>query len=211
VDAEIDRKLSVVANVRYQTPPGNGAKKLKGLMRYLQYRNDRDGHIPQKHGQERWIDLGLSNNFQTIASNCESLKFGHVQAFTFVINPAPDLVAMIPERRHGAFVRALTEATIDRFFEARGIDDVPYSYVVHHRETTDADRPGRANPHAHIILPGTYYSWADGSYVPLYYETRTTSRYCRRLPSRRLTCSFSAISAWTGNCVMTGSSPIASV
>ncbi len=79
----MDRKLSVVANVRYQSPKGRGARKLKGLLRYIQYRDDRDGHIRQDHRLERWVDHGLGNSFQTIAANCAALKSDHVQAFTW--------------------------------------------------------------------------------------------------------------------------------
>jgi hypothetical protein len=32
----------------------NGYKELKGQLKYFQYRNDRDGHIPQEAGLERW-------------------------------------------------------------------------------------------------------------------------------------------------------------
>src|SRR5579864_8521540 len=111
----MDRKLSVVANVRYQTPKGKGASKLKGLLRYVQYRANRDDHIPQRSRRERWVDHGLGDNFQTIAANCEAIKSKHVQAFTLVINPNPDLVALVADDRRVAFVRELTEATIDAF------------------------------------------------------------------------------------------------
>jgi hypothetical protein len=164
----LDRKQSVITNVRYQTPKGKGASKLKRLLRYIQYRDDRDGHIPQHRGFERWIDKGLGQNFGEIAARCEEWKSAHVQAFTWVINPNPDLIALVPEVQHVQFVRELTENTLEQFFEARGIDEIEYSYCIHQRETTDEERPGRDNPHAHIVLPGTYMSWVDGARVPLY-------------------------------------------
>ncbi len=164
----MDRKQSVIANVRYQTPKGKGASKLKGLLRYVQYRDDRDGHIPQHRGLERWTDKGLGGDFQTIAANCDRLKSDHVQAFCWVMNPNPDLVAMMPEKQREAFARELTETTMERFFEARGIDTPEYAYAIHRRETTDSNRPGRDNPHAHVVLPGTFDSWADGARLPLY-------------------------------------------
>jgi hypothetical protein len=164
----MDRKLSVVANVRYQSAKGKGASKLKGLLRYFQYRDDRDGHIPQQRGLERWVDHGLGANFLTVAATCEALKSEHVQAFTFVINPNPDLIRLVPGERHETFIKDLTEATIDAFFEARGIDGIEYSYVYHRRETRDADKPGRDNPHTHVVLSGTFDSFADGMRLPLY-------------------------------------------
>ncbi|MBI5928587.1 MAG: hypothetical protein HY862_04720 [Chloroflexi bacterium] len=160
----MDRKLSVVANVKYQSPKGKGAAQLKGLLRYVQYRDDRDGHIPQRRGLERWVDRGLGNNFQTIAASCEEYKSEHVQAFTWVINPNPDLMAFVPEKKREQFIRELTEVTLEQFFEAREMDVPEYAYAIHRRETGDH----RDNPHSHIILPGTYHSWADGSRLPLY-------------------------------------------
>jgi len=163
-----DRKQSVIANVRYQTPKGHGAKQLKGLLRYIQYRDDRDGHIPQQRGVERWVDHGLGGDFRTVAVRCEAFKSEHVQAFTWVINPNPDLVAFVEEDRREVFVRELTERTLEHFFDARDIETPEFSFAIHRRETTDVFEPGRDNPHAHIILPGTYGSWADNARLPLY-------------------------------------------
>jgi hypothetical protein len=164
----MDRKQSVVANVRYQPAAERGMKRLKGLLRYVQYRDDRDGHISQKEGLKRWTDKGLGHNFQTIAARCDELKSAHVQAFTWVINPNPDLMALLPEHQREAFVRELTETTLDTFFEARGLETPEYAYAIHRRITIDETQPGRDNPHAHVILAGSYDSWADGGRLPLY-------------------------------------------
>ncbi len=170
----MDRKQSVIANVRYQSSKGNGAGKLKGILRYVQYRDDRDGHIPQDRGLERWSDHGLGDNFQTIAANCEAFKSPHVQAFTLVINPNPDLVELIPDDQREQFVRDLTENTIEHFFDARGLDTPEWAYALHRRETTE---DGRDNPHTHVILPGTYDSWADGDRLPLYFNNRKNENH----------------------------------
>jgi hypothetical protein len=164
----MDRKLSVVANVRYQSSKSKGASKLKGLLRYLQYRPNRDDHLPQRNQPERWVDHGLGDSFQTIAANCEAIKSEYVQAFTVVINPNPDLVALVLDERRIAFIQELTEATIDTFLAERGIEGLEYSYATHRRETTDRDLPGRDDPHTHVILPGSYYSWQDGERLPWY-------------------------------------------
>jgi hypothetical protein len=157
----------IIANVKYQSPKGKGAGQLKGILRYLQYRNDRGGHIPQQSGLERWTDHGLGGNFQTIAANCEHWKSEHVQAFTWVLNPNPDLIAFVPEAEREAFTRDLTENTLAEFLDKRDLD-IQWSYVLHRRDTTDGDLPGRDNPHTHVILPGTYESWADGGRLPFY-------------------------------------------
>ena len=174
----MDRRQSVIANVKYQSAKGKGAGKRKGILRYIQYRNDRDGHIPQERGLERWIDHGLGGNFQTIASNCEAFKSEHVQAFTLVINPNPDLVAFIVEDHREDFVRELTENTIENFFAERTIDTPEWSYALHRRETTE---DGRDNPHTHVILPGTYESWSDGGRLPLYFNNRKNENHIEML------------------------------
>lgn len=164
----MDRSLMTVANVRYQSSKGQAFGKVRDLSRYFQYRQDRDKHIPQERGVARWVDHGLGDNFRQIAENCEAYKSEHVQAFFLVINPNPDLMAFLPEEQQEAFVKELTEATIEHFFEQRGLDTPEYSYAYHVRETRDANQPGRVNPHTHVILPGTYESWADGGRLPLY-------------------------------------------
>lgn len=60
----MDRKQRVIANVKYQSSKGKGAGKLKGILRYIQYRDDKDGHIPQERGLERWGDHGLGATFR---------------------------------------------------------------------------------------------------------------------------------------------------
>jgi len=165
----MDRKLSVVANVRYQSSKGGGGgRSLKGLLRYFQYRDDRDGHIKQEQGLERWVDKGLGRNFQNVAANCDALKSEHVQAFLFVINPNPDLIRFVPDERREEFVKDLTEQTVEAFFEARHVEGIEYSYAYHNRVTDDTEAPGRDNPHTHVVLPGTYDSFADGQRLPLY-------------------------------------------
>ena len=64
----------------------------------------------------------LGNTVGEIANTCEQYRSDHVLAFTVVLNPNPDLVAMVPEKRRARFVRELTETTLDRFLEARGIE-----------------------------------------------------------------------------------------
>jgi hypothetical protein len=179
----MDSKQSIVANVHYQSCKGRGAAKLKGLLRYVQYRDDRQGHITQKADPDRWADHGLGSTFQAIASQCEAWKSEHVQAFTWVINPNPDLMALIPVGEREAVVRDLTERTVRQFFEARGLETPEYSYALHRRETTDAQQPGRENPHIHIILPGTYDSWADGARLPLYMNRNKRENHIELLHS----------------------------
>jgi hypothetical protein len=167
----MDSKQLCVANVKYKKPTADDTKRAKGLLRYLTYRDSRDGHIRQVGGRERWVDHGLGCTVGEIADTCEQYRSEHVLAFTVVLNPNPDLIVMVPEKRRARFVRELTETTLDHFFEERGIEGgIEHSYVTHHRESEDPQAPGMPNPHTHVILPGTYFDEGDGQRVPLFFS-----------------------------------------
>lgn len=167
----MDPKQMCVANVKYKKPTADDTKRTKGLLRYLTYRDSRDGQIKQVGGRERWVDHGLGSTVGEIADTCEQYRSDHVLAFTLVMNPNPDLVAMVPEKRRARFVRELTENTLDRFLEARGIEGgIEHSYVTHHRASEDRQTPGLHNPHTHLILPGTYFDEGLGERVPLFFS-----------------------------------------
>lgn len=167
----MDSKQMCVANVKYKKPTADDAKRTKGLLRYLTYRDSRDGHIRQVGGRERWVDHGLGRTVGEIADTCEQYRSEHVLAFTLVMNPNPDLIALVPEKRRARFVRELTETTLDRFLEARGIEGgIEHSFVLHHRESEDPQAPGMHDPHTHIILPGTYFDEDLGERVPLFFS-----------------------------------------
>jgi len=165
----MDRKLMCVSNVRYKRP--NAGNKVNGLLKYLTYRDSRNDYVRSASGTDRWVDHGLGKSVHEIAQTCDKIHSEHVLMFTLVINPNPDLMEMVPAPQREQFIRQLTERTVQSFFDARGIDTgVEYSYVVHHRQTDDEQVPGRANPHAHIILPGTFYDEFHGERCPLYFS-----------------------------------------
>jgi hypothetical protein len=117
----MNRKQMVVANVQYKKPTLDDAKRQKGLLRYLTYRDGRTGHIRQQGGVERWHDLGLGHALQEVAQRCEAYKGDHVLAWTLVLNVNPELMHMVPLDQREQFVCALTEQTLTQFFEARSI------------------------------------------------------------------------------------------
>jgi hypothetical protein len=157
-----------VANVKYKKPSQNESRRMKNLIKYLTYRDSRDDYVPQVAGQERWVDRGMGHTVAQIARRCEAYQSEHVLLFSLVINPNPGLIEMISPDRREEFVRYLTEWTVEDFFEARGIDTgVEYAWVLHHRQTEDT---GQHDPHAHVVLPGTYYDADEGRRVPLYFN-----------------------------------------
>ncbi len=167
----MDRKQMCVANLRYKRPSTDEAKRMKNLLGYLTYRDSRDKGAKMVAGQERWVDHGMGKSVAEIAQRCDDLRSEHVLTFSLVVNPNPQLVAMIPHDERERFVRELTESVVDGFFDARGLDTgCEYSYVTHHRESDDAQAPGMHNPHTHVVLPGTVWSEESGERINLYFS-----------------------------------------
>ncbi|MDX2139374.1 MAG: hypothetical protein SF123_14920 [Chloroflexota bacterium] len=167
----MDSKQMCVANVQYKKPSADGAKQSKNLLRYLTYRESRDEAARHVAGRERWVDHGMGGSVAEIAQRCDELKSEYVLTFSLVMNPNPDLIAMVAPEDREQFVRELTESVVDDFFEARGIDTgVEMSYVLHHRLTDDPQAPGLHDPHTHIVLPGTVYDEEHGQRVPLFFS-----------------------------------------
>jgi hypothetical protein len=165
----MDRRQVCVANVRYHKP--SGSKSADNLLRYLTFRESRDEAAASVPGVERWTDRGMGRTVRELVENCIAYSSPHVLLFSLVINPHPDLIAMLPPSEREAFVRMLAERAVESFFEARGIENgVEWSAVFHHRETDDAHAPGRHNPHMHVVLPGTYYDPDEGIRKPLYFS-----------------------------------------
>jgi hypothetical protein len=167
----MDSKQMCVANVQYKKPSDDGAKQSKNLLRYLTYRESRDEAARHVAGRERWVDHGMGGSVAEIAQRCDDLKSEHVLTFSLVMNPSPDLIAMVAPEEREQFVRQLTERVVDDFFEARGIDTgIEMSYVLHHRLTDDPQAPGLHDPHTHVVLPGTVYDEEHGQRVPLFFS-----------------------------------------
>jgi hypothetical protein len=167
----VNRSRMVVANVQYKRPTADDAKRNKALLRYLTYRDGRYGDVIQDVGMDRWEDHGLGRSIKEIAAQLDDYRSQHVLAFTLVFNPNPELTAMVPVAQREAFVRELTEQSLARFFEERGIEGgIEHAYVLHHRESESKQSPGLHDPHTHVILPGTYYDEDKGERSPLYFS-----------------------------------------
>jgi hypothetical protein len=138
--------------------------KAKGLLRYLEFREDRINHIPRDGGPERWIDCGLDGSWREILENVTALQSEKVLLRALVIRPPQEQVAGLekldPER--WANRRELLEEVVHRVMDAEmeraGIQrpdgstqplDLPYSYVIHAPD----DVNGTESSHAHVIVP----------------------------------------------------------
>jgi hypothetical protein len=126
----------------------------------------------------------MGGSVAEIVRRCEALKSDHVLMFSLVVNPNPDLVAMIPKRERERFVRELTEQVVEGFFEVRGLDTgCEFSYVPHHRQTDDRQAPEQHNPHSHVVLPGTVYDEEHGGRVPLFFSRNQKVNHIEMLHS----------------------------
>ena len=171
----MDRRQMCVSNLKYRKPGDSESRRSKNLLKYLTYRESRDQASLQVSGHERWIDHGMGRSVRQIADRCEACQSEHVLLFSLVINPNPDLMAMVELQEREQFVGQLTRHTVEDFFVARGIDTgVEWSAVLHHRQTDkhEPGTPSRHNPHAHVVLPGTYYHADEGRRVPLYFSQK---------------------------------------
>jgi hypothetical protein len=167
----MDKKQMCVSNVKYKKPTQNEAKRMKNLLGYLTYRKSATEKARHAGGRERWMDRGMGGSVAEIADRCDAYQSEHVLLFSLVINPNTDLIRMVPPEKREQFVRQLTEQTMNGFFDRRGIDTgVEWSAVLHHRQTDGMEAPGQHNPHAHVVLPGTYYDADEGQRKPLYFS-----------------------------------------
>jgi hypothetical protein len=148
----------------YYIPAGNYAKA-KGLLTYLQYRDDRDNHIPRAGGPERWVDCGLGGSWRQILDNAAELENSKTNTLlrSLVIRPPQEDIALLekvdPERwaERRERMHELVQQVMGAEMERRGIEwpggrqpmDLPYSYVLHAPE----DKNGVESLHAHVITP----------------------------------------------------------
>lgn len=165
-------KAIIVVDFAYKGPKrkgrGTGHKGLRSTLKYLQYRDIRTDHLPQTEEDERWRDLGMGKHYREIFEHCDHLQSQHVLAWTWVVSPAPDLMALIPENQRPQVVCDLTERIVEDYYTERGFELPEYSYVLHDRLTEskeDGDEPMQ-QLHTHVVLPGTVPSIAER--LPVY-------------------------------------------
>lgn len=98
--------------------------------------------------------MGL--HWRDILKNSDALQSKHVLAWTWVISPAPDLMALVPEEERCDLVCDLTEHIVEDYYLERGFTLPEYSFILHDRqtETEDGSEPMQ-QLHTHVVLPGT--------------------------------------------------------
>lgn len=155
-------KAIIVVDFAYKGPErrgyGTGRVGLSSTLKYLQYRDKVQNQLATNRDYERWQDRGMGLHWRDILTNSDQLKSKHVLAWTWVVSPAPELMALVPEAERRGFVCDLTEQVVEDYYAERGFDLPEYSYILHDRPTDDE---GLQQLHTHVVLPGTVSSIAD--------------------------------------------------
>lgn len=163
---------SVIANAKYQ--PASNKAGMKKLIKYYQYRDEKNEHIPQQDEQGRatrqWIDLGLGKHYSQIMNQLEHEETDDLKKAigmrTLVIAPEIDLMQAIEPDRQEQVLAELTIATVEQFFEDADLPAPHYSLILHHGavsetrpngEEIDEDLKRGDMPylHAHVVLSPT--------------------------------------------------------
>jgi hypothetical protein len=128
---------------------------VKGLLRYLQYRDNRDHHIPGAGGSDRWVDGGLGSHYRAILSRLDELSPANQYAYchALVISPDPEAMAQVQGDPKERFVEAV-QASLEAWEAWRLEHDkhpqvgaIEYSFVVHRPQREYGEQI-----HAHVIL-----------------------------------------------------------
>jgi len=161
-------KAIIVVDFAYKGPKrkgyGTGRKGLSSTLKYLQYRDKVQNQLAHNPDYERWQDRGMGVHWREILKNSDALQSKHVLAWTWVISPAPDLMALVPEEERRDLVCDLTERIVEDYYTARGFDVPEYSFILHDRET-DAEDGGEPCQHRVKVGSTAYFvQWECGVY-----------------------------------------------
>jgi hypothetical protein len=149
---------------------GSHFPNVRGLLKYITYRDDRDDRIPGGGGPDRWVDGGLGSSYPRILARLDELSAGnpHAYCFAVVISPDPEAIAHVEGDPHARFVEAI-KASVAHWQTWREEHDKPlagpieYAFVVHRPERNYGEQM-----HAHLILPAATENAMNGDLTPLY-------------------------------------------
>lgn len=177
-------KAIIVVDFAYKGPKrtghGTGSQGLQSTLRYFQYRDPNNNWLALQ-GHERWHDRGLGLHHRAIFDACYKFRSPHVLAWTWVISPDPQLMALVPEDQQGPLLQELTERVVEDYYAERGFDIPEYSYLMHQAKTQpDAEGLSQSHLHTHVVLPGTVSTVSDR--LPVYNnKTKGHDRLFREL------------------------------
>jgi hypothetical protein len=170
--------MKSICNFRYARAKGGTTQfpDVRGLLKYVQYRDDRDDHIPGGGGPDRWVGGGLGSSYPTILARLDELSAGnpHAYCFSIVISPDPEAITAwrssmeSKDDPQARFVEAVQAGMAD-WETWREEQDKPlsgpieYTFVVHRPERNYGEQM-----HAHLILPAATENAMNGDLTPLY-------------------------------------------
>ena len=149
---------------------GSHFPDVKGLLRYIQYRDDRDDHIPRAGGPDRWMDGGLGDSYPKILARLDELSTGnpHAYCFAVVISPDPEAIAKVEGDPQARFLETIKASMAEweawrEEYDKPSAGPIEYSFVVHRPERNYGEQM-----HAHLILPAATENAMSGDLTPLY-------------------------------------------
>lgn len=165
--------MKSICNFRYARHKRGGPHfpNVRGLLKYVQYRDDRDDHIPGGGGSDRWVHGGLGSRYGEILARLDDLSPAnrHAYCHSIVISPDPEAMAQVEGDPQARFVEAV-RAAVQEWDEWRQEHDekpqagpIEYSFVVHRPERHYGEQM-----HAHLILAPATEDPLTGERTPLY-------------------------------------------
>ena len=138
--------MKSICNFGYAQTKSGGAHfpDVTGLLKYIQYRDDRDDHIPGGGGPDRWVDGGLGDSYPKILARLDELSAGQSlspTAIAIVISPDPRGNRGGRGRPHARFVEAV-KATIQEWEEWRQEHDASHRLAPSSTLSSCTDRSG---------------------------------------------------------------------
>jgi hypothetical protein len=169
--------MKSICNFGYARTKKGGSRfpDVRGLAKYLQYRDNRNDHIPVAGGPDRWVDGGLGTCYQHILARLDELSAANPHAYCHVImvSPDPEALAQVDGDPQARFVEAV-RSTVQEWEEWRLEHDeqpqagpIEYSFVVHRPERNYGEQM-----HAHLILAAATEDPVTGEATPLYNNTQ---------------------------------------
>jgi hypothetical protein len=162
-----------ICNFRYARSKRGGSRfpNVRNFLKYAQYRDNRDDHIPGAGGPDRWVDGGLGIHYGQIVARLDELSPAnrHAYCHSIIVSPDPEAMAQVEGDPQARFVEAV-RAAIQEWDEWRQEHDekpqagpIEYSFVVHRPERHYGEQM-----HAHLILAPATEDPLTGERTPLY-------------------------------------------
>ena len=174
--------VKCICNFKYARYKRGGPviRDVRGWLQYVQFRDDRNDHVPNAGGPGRWVDGGLGICYQHIIVRLDELSRGNRHAYChhIVVSPDPQAMAAWRERQAIADVEGdpkerFVEAVQEILYEweewrwqhdlRSQAGDLEWSFVVHRPQRDYGEQM-----HAHVVLAAATEHLATRDLTPVY-------------------------------------------